>query len=83
VDHSVEGLAMVFGGYEKAFKRGPVSQLSFDKIHPCRKQIASPVAQVVKNNCLVSLFDQKFSNGTTDVPRASGNKDFHNERNFL
>jgi hypothetical protein len=31
----------------------------------------------------MSLFDQKSGNGTTDVSRASGNKEFHKERNFL
>jgi hypothetical protein len=58
VEHAVEGLALGLGGFEKAFKHGPVRQLSFDKCHPCRQQIAPAVTQVVKNDCLVPLFDE-------------------------
>ena len=55
----------------------PVGQLTFDKFNARRQQIAPAVAQIVKNNCLMSLFGKQSRNCTTDIPGTAGNQYLH------
>jgi hypothetical protein len=77
VEYSVEGLACCFGSDEKVFKRGPVSNLSLDKIHPRRQQIPPAVTQIVERHRLMSCFDKQFRHCTTYVPRPARDQYLH------
>lgn len=53
---AVEGFPLLLGRKEKGFQSGPISQLSFDKIHSRRQKLTPTMAQIVKNNNLMSFF---------------------------
>ena len=66
-----------FGGDEKVFERGPVSQLPFHEVHAGRQQIAPPMAQVIENNGLMPILGKKCRDGTAYVPCTAGNQYLH------
>jgi hypothetical protein len=53
---AVEGLPLLLGRNEKGFQSGPISQLSFDEFHSRRQKLTPAMAQIVKNNDLMSFF---------------------------
>ena len=61
-------------GIDKDFLQPyPVRDLAFHKRDACRQKLLPAVAQVVKNDRLVSLFGKQTRNCTTYVPGTSGN----------
>jgi hypothetical protein len=77
MQHSVEGLSLVSRPDEKVFKKSPVRQFPFNKIHSGRKQFAATVAKVVKDDSLVSPGSEKPGHGSANVPGPAGNQNFH------
>ena len=72
-----KGFPALLSGDEEAFNRRPVSYFSLDKIDAWWQQIAAAVAEVVKNDGLMSLFGKQSCDSATDVPRPSGNQYLH------
>jgi len=77
VEDAVEGFALAFGGDEKVFKQGPVSQIALDEIDACWEQVAAAVAEVIENHCLMSAFGKQSRDGTTYIPGPSGDQYLH------
>jgi hypothetical protein len=62
---------------EKVFKRKPIRNFAFDKLDAGREQIATAVAQIVKNQSLVPFFGKQPRDCTTYVPGTSCNQYLH------
>jgi hypothetical protein len=73
VENAVEGSTLIVGGDEKVFKRSTVSHFALNEFDAGRKQIAPPMAEIVKNYGLVSFFGQQACNCTAYIPRAASN----------
>ena len=56
VEDAVEGLSLGFGGGENLLQSGPVCQFSLDELHAGGQKVAPAMAEIVKNNGLVSHF---------------------------
>jgi hypothetical protein len=82
MEDAVEGFSLVFGSYEKVFKRRPISQLPCYKLNSGGQQVAPSVAQIVVNNCGVSVCSKEAPHCTTYVPRASCYQNLH-KKTFL
>jgi 3-phosphoglycerate kinase len=77
VKDAVKGPSLGFGRGKKAFKSGPVGQLTFDKFHAGGQKVASSMAQVVKNHDLIPIFGQQSGDCAANVPRTASNQYSH------
>jgi hypothetical protein len=74
VEDTIEGASRIVSGDEEIFEGEPVSEFALNKLDSYREQIAPAVAQVVKNEGLMSLFGKKSRNGCTNVPSTTSNQ---------
>jgi hypothetical protein len=77
VEHAVEGVTLIAGSDEKVFKRFPIRELPLHEFHSRWKQVAASVAQIIEHNRGMPFRDKEPGDGTTYVPRTSGNQYLH------
>jgi hypothetical protein len=74
VEDAIEGASRVVSSDEKIFEGEPVSEFTLNKLDASREEIAPSMAQVVKNERLMSLLGKKSRNRCTNVPSTPSNQ---------
>jgi len=77
VENTFEGSVFSCCLTKKALDTGAIGDVGFDEFDAFRDQIAAGVAEIVDDNDLVSLADEEFRYGTSDISGAAGNHDLH------
>jgi hypothetical protein len=77
VEDAFEGASLLPGVREGTLEESTIGEIAFDKFNALRKKIATAVTEIVKDDWLVTAFDEEAGDSASDIARAARNENLH------